>query len=37
MNLKALINMSFWNVYGFLGITIKHIQSLIPWDFQESL
>ena len=37
MSLQALINMSIWNVYGFLETTIKHIQSFIPWDFQDSL
>ena len=29
MNFKALINMSIWNVYGFLETTIKHSQSFI--------
>ena len=29
MNLKALIKMSIWNVYGFLERNIKIIQSFI--------
>ena len=37
MHFKALIYMSIWNVHGFLETNIKHIQSFILWDLQDSL